>query len=176
MPGESRIGHRRVLANECLCVLTFSGSLRQRALCPPGWTPVRPSRGWPGARIIFPAGTSRRSRMGFTTSRASYAVAFLVAVTAVLLLAASAPTWAASGPDEFHTLSPCRMFDTRTTDPPALPGGVEKSVTAVGKCGVPTGATAVAMNVTAIDTPVAGNLLVYPTSASTASESLFFPA
>ncbi|HEX7808735.1 MAG TPA: hypothetical protein VF608_08420, partial [Thermoanaerobaculia bacterium] len=48
----------------------------------------------------------------------------------------------------FWTLQPCRVIDTRDTQP--LAGSATKTVTVAGVCGVPSGARAIAANVTAV--------------------------
>jgi hypothetical protein len=66
----------------------------------------------------------------------------------------------------FYTLAPCRAFDTR--DPagpyggPPISGGQSRAFTMVGRCGVPPGATAIALNLTVTGATAAGHLTVYP--------------
>ncbi len=81
----------------------------------------------------------------------------------------------------FYTLTPCRLLDTRgAAGPlggPALPAFGQRAVTLTGACGVPAGATALALNVTVTRTLGAGTLRLYPgdsvpTSATTVSFGL----
>jgi glucose/arabinose dehydrogenase len=76
----------------------------------------------------------------------------------------SAPPPAA--PTQYFTVTPCRLVDTRQaagpTGGPALAGGASRSFVATGACGVPAGATAVALNLTVTNPTAAGSLTVYP--------------
>lgn len=69
-------------------------------------------------------------------------------------------------PASFHSLSPCRILDTRLpagpTGGPSLAAGGTRTVTVANVCGVPVGATAVAANVAVTQTAAGGNLTVYP--------------
>jgi uncharacterized repeat protein (TIGR01451 family) len=62
----------------------------------------------------------------------------------------------------FFTLTPCRLADTRSTHPPALQPGEERAFLLSGSCGIPAGATAVAVNVTVTQGAAPGNLRLYP--------------
>jgi hypothetical protein len=67
---------------------------------------------------------------------------------------------------DFHTLSPCRVFDTRVAAGPTagapLTCGADYEFTIVGgTCGVPSGAKAVSLNVTVTRPTAAGNLRLY---------------
>jgi hypothetical protein len=61
----------------------------------------------------------------------------------------------------FFTLTPCRLLDTRTANAP-LAAAESRVVTAVGRCGIPATARALALNVTAVLPNTPGNLSVYP--------------
>jgi len=67
---------------------------------------------------------------------------------------------------DFYTVTPCRVADTRDpTGPfggPALSSGNLRAFTLTGRCGVPVGADAVAMNVTVVNAGGAGNLTLFP--------------
>jgi len=65
----------------------------------------------------------------------------------------------------FFLLSPCRVLDTRG-GPPVPANGVMNLVV-TGKCGVATGATSVAVNVTVVSPAVAGLVTLYPGPANT---------
>jgi hypothetical protein len=80
----------------------------------------------------------------------------------------------ADGPFQFNSLTPCRVFDTRCpgaqTPSCATPNAAPRvnpgpyTFTLQGKCGVPTGAKAVTVNVTVVGPSHAGNLSVYPSN------------
>ena len=95
----------------------------------------------------------------------------VLAVLAAGLLFAALPTPAAAqaGPYQYHSLTPCRVFDTRVTSgdtagSPALVNGATRTFVVQGKCSVPVGAKAVSVNVTALS-PVGGGgyLTLFPT-------------
>ena len=69
-------------------------------------------------------------------------------------------------PLAFHTLSPCRVVDTRgaagPVGGPALAAAASRSFTVVGRCGVPATAWALSLNVAVTNATAAGNLRVYP--------------
>jgi hypothetical protein len=68
-------------------------------------------------------------------------------------------------PVSFHSLSPCRVLDTRlpagATGGPSLAAGGTRTVTVANVCGVPAGAAAVAANVAVTQPAAAGNLTLY---------------
>lgn len=67
---------------------------------------------------------------------------------------------------QFHTVSPCRVVDTR--DPngpyggPALAANTDRSFTLAGSCGIPATAQAVSLNFTVTGSTGPGHLTVYP--------------
>lgn len=70
-----------------------------------------------------------------------------------------------------YTITPCRVFDTRNpTGPyggPAIGAGATRAFAIWGQCGIPaTGPQAIALNLTAVNPPVAGNLTLFPTDAT----------
>jgi len=74
-------------------------------------------------------------------------------------------------PRDFYTLTPCRLLDTRLAadqPPPGSLGGpilganAERIITAAGRCGIPSGARALAVNVTVANPTAQGNLRLYP--------------
>jgi hypothetical protein len=120
---------------------------------------------------------SPRSSTRLTASSCSHALkAVLVLVGLMVAMAASFPGIAqAAGPYQYHALTPCRVVDTRnangTDGGPALtyPGTRPRVFQIQGNCGVPTGATAVTINVTIVSPNMtgpnmAGFLTFYPTS------------
>jgi len=66
----------------------------------------------------------------------------------------------------FYTLTPCRVIDTRgATGPfggPALAAGAERVFTLAGRCGIPSSARAVTVNVTVTGPTAAGFLTLHP--------------
>jgi len=85
-----------------------------------------------------------------------------------MVVALPAPSFAqAGGPYQYHSLTPCRLADTRNpTGPsggPILVDQGTRSFPVQGLCGVPVGATAVTVNVTAVGPNGQGYLTLYPT-------------
>jgi hypothetical protein len=72
-------------------------------------------------------------------------------------------------PGSFFTVAPCRLVDTRAANGPALVPGVERGFSTSGVCGIPGTATAVALNVTAIDAAAPGHVVVYSGAFSNTS-------
>jgi streptogramin lyase len=70
------------------------------------------------------------------------------------------------GPAAFHTLAPCRAVDTRDPEGPLggppLAANTARTFILAGRCGIPSDATAVAANLTAIGSSAAGDLRVHP--------------
>ena len=66
----------------------------------------------------------------------------------------------------FHTLTPCRLVDTRTAvgpfGGPALAANASRTFNVVGGCGLPATAWAVALNVSVTGATAAGFFRVYP--------------
>jgi hypothetical protein len=65
-------------------------------------------------------------------------------------------------PSSFFTVAPCRLFDSRTG--PWLVSGVERTIAVAGSCGIPAGASAAAVNLTAVGESGDGSLGAYPTA------------
>jgi hypothetical protein len=69
-------------------------------------------------------------------------------------------------PRSFHTLTPCRVADTRNpTGPsggPSLAANATRTFPVTGLCGVPSAAAAVAFNVTVVNETGLGDLRLYP--------------
>jgi hypothetical protein len=72
----------------------------------------------------------------------------------------------------FYVITPCRLLDTRNAagpyGGPALSSNVARNIVVAGQCGIPAGATAVAINVAAVTPPSLGRLVVYPGPAGSA--------
>lgn len=70
----------------------------------------------------------------------------------------------------FHTLTSCRIVDTRRAPgpwgAPALPGGGLRSFALAGQCGIPMTAKSVAANVTVTQPAAGGHLVVFPAGGS----------
>jgi hypothetical protein len=65
----------------------------------------------------------------------------------------------------FYLITPCRILDTRGGTPVPANGVLNLGV--FGKCGVPTGATALAINVTVVSPSTGGLVTLYPGPANT---------
>jgi subtilisin family serine protease len=66
-------------------------------------------------------------------------------------------------PADFYTLTPCRLFDSRTAPQP-LVSGTAQAIQATGACGIPAGARAVAANVTVVGPTGPGYVVLFPAS------------
>jgi RHS repeat-associated protein len=62
---------------------------------------------------------------------------------------------------DFFTLTPCRVLDTRDQSAP-LTAGETRTVTLAGVCGIPSTATAVSINITAVDATAQGEMTAWP--------------
>ena len=60
----------------------------------------------------------------------------------------------------FHTVTPCRLLDTRQSGP-VLAAGATRTFDAGGQCGIPPTAKAVALNVTSVRPTCDGHLQLY---------------
>jgi hypothetical protein len=94
--------------------------------------------------------------------------ALLAVVAAGVLLSGLPAPAAAQGPYQYHALTPCRVFDTRvstgdTAGAPALTNGTTRTFVVHTKCGVPTTAKAVSVNLSAVAPAGAGYLTMFPT-------------
>jgi hypothetical protein len=101
----------------------------------------------------------------------SYPVGGQLAIADKTLYVASADgklsAFASPAIGDFYTVPPCRLVDTRRTSgvpvgAPALSAGGVRGFIAVGQCGIPTTATAVALNITVFEPGAAGALSVSP--------------
>jgi hypothetical protein len=75
-----------------------------------------------------------------------------------------------AGPYQFHTLTPCRLADTRNavgpSGGPILTSLQTRNFPVQGICNVPVGAKAVAINVTAVGPNGDGYLTLFPSGGS----------
>jgi hypothetical protein len=87
----------------------------------------------------------------------------LLVVAAWMAMATSSE---AGGPFRYTTITPCRLVDTRNPNGPyggpALSNNGQRTFLAQGSCGVPVGASAISINLTAVDPTVAGHLTPFP--------------
>lgn len=88
---------------------------------------------------------------------------------------------AASPAAGLHTLTPCRVVDTRSASGPyggpALAPGAERVFVVAGRCGVPAGATAVSVNLTVTQPAAAGSFRAFPGDGTpSAASALAFDA
>jgi hypothetical protein len=75
-------------------------------------------------------------------------------------------------PGMFHTLTPCRLVDTReTANSPALASGVTRLFQVVGPCSVGPLAQTVAVNATITGATAAGHLTIFPGGAAVPATS-----
>jgi hypothetical protein len=101
---------------------------------------------------------------------------FVMAASAFVCLAAASPS-AAEGPFRLYTLSPCRLVDTRINAQtvgaygPVLTSDMQRTFPVQGNCGVPAGARAVALNVTATASTGQGRFTLYPSGVATPNAS-----
>ncbi|HWM91165.1 MAG TPA: hypothetical protein VN493_10390 [Thermoanaerobaculia bacterium] len=70
---------------------------------------------------------------------------------------------------DFHTLVPCRVFDTRSGPP--LQSGTERIFQVAGICGIPVTARAVSVNLTAVNAASGGEVVMYPGDLQTPGTS-----
>ncbi len=80
-----------------------------------------------------------------------------------------------AGASDFYTLAPCRLLDTRNAygpygGPAMLPG--QRILKATGQCGIPITAKALAVNITAYNPTVSGNLRFFPGDTDPNSSSV----
>jgi hypothetical protein len=96
----------------------------------------------------LPAGTYS---VQLTVANASGTIS--AAVPVVLLPAAGT---------SFYTVTPCRALDTRLLASPLISGAAPRIFPIAGLCGVPAGARAVAVNITAVTATNGGYVAVFP--------------
>lgn len=97
-------------------------------------------------------------------------MAFSGLVAGVLVLA-SFPSQAA-GPYQFHSITPCRLADTRApagpSGGPKLVNGATRNFPVQSLCLVPDGAKAVTVNVTAVGPSSSGFITLFPSDLGAA--------
>lgn len=82
----------------------------------------------------------------------------------VALLVLSAMPALADGPFRFYPITPCRLVDTRSPSDPLLPN-TTRDFQVQGKCGVPVGAKAAALNATVFVPSSNGHLRLFPSGS-----------
>jgi len=103
-------------------------------------------------------------------------------MTLLLALATGSTAWGqAAGPFDTYTVPPCRVLDTRISNPPGpVPANGTRSILVTGDltaggavnqggaatCGVPDAATGVFVNVVGVGAQGPGHLTVYPCNAA----------
>ena len=111
----------------------------------------------------FNDGSARQSSASFVLTgcldaglagRASSASHTLVAGCGALLILAG------DGQEGYHTVSPCRVLDTRS-GPGPLSSGTAFPIALAGSCGIPANAIAVALNLTVVAPSGMGGLEAY---------------
>jgi Metallo-peptidase family M12 len=86
-------------------------------------------------------------------------------------------SYAGGGPTatHFYTVTPCRAVDTRNAagpwGGPALAANSDRTFALGGRCGIPTTAKAVSVNLTVVQGTAGGDLRLYPAGSGMASSS-----
>jgi hypothetical protein len=121
-------------------------------------------------------GLARDRRMACWSERIPVRFAAVLVAGSLVVVASVSDSLAAGaeGRPVFVPITPCRLFDTRAADPVGPraisigPGDthVQLVVGTNGRCSLPTGISAVAMNVTTINGTSASFLTVWPSDAS----------
>src|SRR5579859_7710870 len=102
---------------------------------------------------------------------------FMAALVVLVAVAGGVPAKAASGPFQYHAITPCSVFDSRSapvapntiSGPLANPGPYPGRVQ--GVYGVPVGAAAVSANFTVVAATRPGDIRVFPAGAGQPSTS-----
>jgi hypothetical protein len=90
-------------------------------------------------------------------------------VTRLVTVTDAAP----SAPLNFYSITPCRLYDSRSEGQSALATGVPREVAISGNCGIPVnGVKAVAANFTVVNPTANGNLQAYPVGAAIPGSSV----
>lgn len=75
---------------------------------------------------------------------------------------------------KFYVLTPCRLLDTRNSTP--LQSGTTRTFNSANRCGIPSGATSISVNVTVVAPPSSGFLTLYGgTGTPPGSSTINFP-
>ncbi|HEY7512387.1 MAG TPA: glycoside hydrolase family 44 protein [Vicinamibacteria bacterium] len=134
--------------------------------------------GWTETAALFRF--SAASRLGPAGSGAPAAGVLNLTLPARSATLATAPLRAPSAGTSFHTVTPCRVVDTRLATAahggPALIAGVTRTFDLGGRCGIPDTAAAVSLNVAVTAPSTAGNLGLAPAGAAATTSSLNYAA
>jgi len=83
---------------------------------------------------------------------------------------------AAAGPNDFYTVTPCRLIDTRLAagplGGPSLGPSESRTFNLAGACGIPITAVSISVNVTAVGPTTAGYLRILASDAGPSSTSV----
>src|SRR3954469_14479523 len=91
----------------------------------------------------------------------------VLAAIAAIALGLAAPTLAQNGPYQFHAVTPCRIFDSRTDGDGITPLANGVHILRVqGVCGLPSGAKAATLNITVVTPNRDGHITIWPVGAS----------
>ncbi len=81
-----------------------------------------------------------------------------------------------SGPMDFYTLTPCRLFDSRgpvgPLGGPSIPASGSRSILVNGACGIPASARALTVNVTIVNAGSLGHLQIFAADLSPTGTSI----
>jgi hypothetical protein len=98
-------------------------------------------------------------------SQAATALAFLIATAGLVLGPQGAEAAVDSRSSDFHTLTPCRLIDTRLAPGPlggpALAAGTTRAFAVVGRCQIPLSAVAMSVNVAVVSPAAPGHLRLF---------------
>jgi hypothetical protein len=73
---------------------------------------------------------------------------------------------------DFFAVTPCRLADTRTTDPPSLASSGTRLLQVAGRCGIPTTAKSVSANLTVVGATGGGHVQAWPADLQLPSTSV----
>jgi len=133
----------------------------------PQTTTTTVAGGLSGSASLFRfTGSSRLAAAGSTAPSGGTLTLALPARSATLAVV-GLPAVTPAG-TSFHTLTPCRVLDTRGAQGPALSANARRDVAFAGQCGLPATAQAVSANVTVTGPTTAGSLVAFPTDLSQA--------
>lgn len=134
----------------------------------------------PGPQFVawwYDPRTGSRQRVGTYTSGGAMSFTTPTASAWVLVLDALSVNSPPGAPQttRFYSLTPCRVADTRNaagaSGGPSLGANTVRSFPAAGSCGIPTTATAIAVNLTVVDQTDAGDIRVFATGSAPPNSS-----
>jgi hypothetical protein len=137
-----------------------------------------------GGSVTAGAGTNQVTVQADISGTVSISVTETDQTTACISDAGTASVTIAmpAGSTAFYHLTPCRVFDTRSQLPavdaawPVLAAKQARILQTAGRCGIPSTAVALSVNITAVDAVVKGNLVIYRGDQTAPTASLLnFP-